>query len=264
MLNISYPGLGEKVSLHNHSVYSEGASTLEEVVLAGKNANLRVLGISDHWVEPPYDGTDYLDWSMPHEKLDEYVENILQLKKKYDSPEFELKLGMEVDFFFENIDSVLARLRKYPFDYLIGSVHYTGVFSVDYDISDWRDLTEEEKDDICRMYYRKLKGAAECNAFTFIGHLDLPKKFGMIDNRRYFDLAIEVLDAVQKNSGAIELNTSGWFKQCKEPYPCKELLQEAYKRNIPVLVNADAHCAAHINRNFTEAYALLKEANYEF
>ena len=264
MLEFTYPGPGNGYSLHNHSILSDGADTLEEMVAAGKKAGLRVLGISDHWVEPPYDGTDYLSWAMPHEKLGEYVNTLLELRKKYEDENFSLKIGLEVDFFFENIQDVLADLQKYPLDYLIGSVHYTGIFSVDHDIADWVDLSEADIAEICEIYWQKVAGAADCGAFDFLGHLDLPKKFGLVDNSKYYPHALKVLDILQQRSGAIELNTAGWFKQCEEPYPALPLLAEACKRNIPVVVNSDAHCPEHVDRNFCQAYELLKEAGYVF
>ena len=85
---------------------------------AGKEFCLQVLGISDYWVEHPQEGSNARSWAMPIEKLDEYVESLLQLRKKYEDDSFALKIGLEVDFFFENIDDVLARLEKYPIGYL--------------------------------------------------------------------------------------------------------------------------------------------------
>ncbi|MBE6366575.1 MAG: histidinol-phosphatase HisJ family protein [Lentisphaerae bacterium] len=258
-MKFTFPGPGCGYSLHNHSVFSDGADSLEDMVIAGKKSHVKVLGISDHWAEVPYDNTDYREWTMDHGRLNEYVDSLLQLKQKYEDDDFQLKLGLEVDFFFENIAQVAARLKEYPFDYLIGSVHYCGVFSVDHAREDWLPLSEEEKAAICQQYYQKLQGAAECGVFTFLGHLDLPKKFGMIDNSLYYDHAVKILDAVQKHSGAIELNTSGWFKPCAEPYPGADILQEALRRKIPIVVSADAHCAEHLQRNFAEAYELLHQ-----
>ncbi len=264
MKKFTFPGPGASCSLHNHSVFSDGASTLEEIVQAGKKAGLRTLGLSDHWVEHPENGSNAESWAMPQEKLDEYVETLLKLRKEYADETFDLKIGLEVDFFFENISDVLARLKKYPLDYLIGSVHFCGIFSIDSAAEDWSGLTEEAKDNICCEYYRKLTGAADCGGFNFIGHLDLPKKFALIDNNKYLPNALQVLDAAAKNSGAIELNTSGWYKNCAEQYPSEAILREAYKRNIPVAVNADAHCADHLTRGFAEACELLNRIGYNF
>ena len=229
---------------------------------AGKAAGLRVLGISDHWVEPPYDGMDSKEWAMDLNRLDDYVEVLQKLKSELDDENFTLKIGLEVDFFFENIDSVLARLKNYPLDYLIGSVHYSGIFPVDHIIDEWLPLSEEEKEEICEIYWQKLAGAAAVKEFDFIGHLDLPKKFGLIDNDKYLSHAVKVLDILQKNGGAIELNTAGFFKECNEAYPSPEILRQANIRKIPVIINADAHHVSQLTRNFAEAEKLLSRAGF--
>ena len=66
----------------------------------------------------------------------------------------------------------------------------------------------------------------------------------------------------QKSGIGIELNTAGWFKECEEQYPSLALLKEANARKIPVIVNADAHDPAHLQRNFTQAAEILCQAGY--
>ena len=259
MMKIEYPGLGIEYSLHNHSNFSDGANTLEEVCRRGKDIGLKCVGISDHWCEHPSEGTDWADWCMAHERLDEYVEQVLALKKRYDDENFTFKLGLEVDYFAENFSETRKRLEQYPFDYLIGSVHYTGVFSVDHDIADWVGLSEDESDDICEIYWNKIAQAADTGFYTFIGHLDLPKKFGMIKEEKYLSHALKVLDILQKRGGAIEINTAGLFKNCKAPYPSYTIISEAQKRNIPLVISADAHHIDHLNRSFIEVSEMLKK-----
>ena len=264
MIELNYPGIFYGYSCHNHSNWSDGASSLEAMCRAGKAAGLQVFGMSDHWVEPPYAGTDSEEWAMPLHKLDDYVETLQKLKRELDDENFTLKIGLEVDFFFENIDAVLARLKQYPLDYLIGSVHYAGTFPVDHIIDEWLVLTEAEKAEICEIYWQKLAGAAAVKEFDFIGHLDLPKKFGLIDNARYLPHAVKVLDIIQANGGAIEVNTAGFFKECQEAYPSIDILRHANARKIPVILNADAHADSHIIRNFANAREVLAAAGYQF
>ena len=264
MTKFTFPGPGSDYSMHNHSNFSDGASTLEEMCRAAKAAGLKVFGMSDHWVMPAYEGTGTETWRMAHDRLDEYVSTLQKLKAELDDKNFTIKIGLEVDFFFENMDEIFEYLKKYPLDYLIGSVHCCGTFPVDHDASDWEPLPPEERNAICEMYWKKMEGAAARKEFAFLGHLDLPKKFALLDNSRYFKHAEKVLDIVQKNGGAIELNTSGWFKPCADPYPALEILKLAHARNIPVVINADAHHADHVNRNFREAEKLLNEAGYTF
>ena len=261
MLRFAFPG-PRNTSYHNHSNWSDGADPLEEICRAGKKAGLREFGVSDHWVEPP--GKDYpvINWRMDPERLDSYIETLLALKSELDDDRFTLRIGLEVDFFPENADSVLARLKKYPFDYLIGSVHFSGTFPVDSSRSDWVPLSCEQRDAVCETYWKKLEGAARTGEFSFLGHPDLPKKFAMIDNRKYLPHAQRVFDAAKASHTAIEINTSGWFKDCGEAYPCLPMLREARLRRIPVAVNSDSHSKEHLTRAFDRAFELLGQAGY--
>lgn len=260
-MKISFPCPDTTLSLHNHTNFSDGVSTPEELCLAARKCGIKTLGISDHWVCVP-EGMEPASWSIAADRLDEYFDTLLALKKRFDSDDFTLKLGLEVDFFFENASRVIEELKKYPLDYLIGSVHYSGSFPIDHDASDWEPLPMEERDRICCEYWKKLEGAAKLGAYTFLGHPDLPKKFLPVDNSKYIPHAIKVLDSLKGSNTAIELNTSGWSKTCKEAYPSPEILRAACERNIPVVINADAHHADHLNRDFDRAAALLREAGY--
>lgn len=264
MDKFAFPGPGTGYSLHNHSNFSDGASTLEEMCRSAKASGLKVFGMSDHWVMPAYEGTGTESWRMKHDRLAEYAETLLKLKKELEDDNFSLKIGLEVDFFFENMDEIFDDLANYPLDYMIGSVHCCGTFPVDHAASDWEPLSMEERDAVCEMYWKKMEGAAARKEFLFLGHLDLPKKFDLIDNARYLGHAAKVLDILQQNGGAIELNTSGWFKPCNSPYPALDILKLANARKVPVVINADAHHHDHVRRNFDEAAALLNEANYNF
>ena len=261
-MKLIYPGPALNVSCHNHSCWSDGSTELKAVCRKGKEMGLKILGMSDHYVVPPGDGYDSETWSMKLSRLEEYIETLSQMRNELNDDHFSLKIGLEVDFFFENIEEVLAKLSSYPLDYLIGSVHYSGKFPVDHSIDDWVDLSEEEKNSICEEYYEKLQAAALRKEFLFIGHLDLPKKFGLIDNGKYFSHALKVLDNAAETGIGIELNTAGWYKECNEQYPSLALLKEANARKIPVIVNADAHDPAHLKRDFERASAILKAAGY--
>ena len=257
----TFPGPGEGISLHNHSNWSDGATDAETMCRAAKAAGLRVFGLSDHFTIFPGEGA--VDWSMAWDMPERYCAEMARLKRELNDENFTLLAGLEVDHFAENVDEVLTELEKYPLDYLIGSVHYSGTFPIDHDAADWEDLSETEIDEICRTYWEKLRLAAACGRFTFLGHLDLPKKFGALpDPARYWPAAERVLDAAAASGTPIELNTAGWFKPCAEPYPGLELLRAAARRRIPVVVNADAHRPEDVMRGFPEARELLLQAGF--
>ena len=106
-----YPGPAFNVSCHNHSSWSDGASPLEEVCRKGKEMGLKVLGMSDHYVLPPGEGYDSETWSMRLSRLEEYISVLQKMKNELEDDTFSLKIGLEVDFFFENIDELLAKIK---------------------------------------------------------------------------------------------------------------------------------------------------------
>ena len=60
----------------------------------------------------------------------------------------------------------------------------------------------------------------------------------------------------------MELNTSGLNKALSEMNPGSEMLREMQKRNIPVVIGADAHDPYRIAKNFTDALDMLSDAGY--
>ncbi len=246
------------VSLHNHSDWSDGKFRMVEMCLAARDAGIRTFGLSDHFVLHPNASVGKVDWSMKPDMLPEYVAAVKKLRDELQGPSFRLLVGVEVDYFEENIAEVEERISGVGLDYAIGSVHYSGTFPIDCCAEDWHGLSQARIDEIWHDYWRKLLGAARCGAFQVIGHLDLPKKFCFMPSYDYADEALAVLDAVAGTGKAIELNTAGWYKDCREQYPSMRFLEEARRRGIPVVVSADAHDVAHVARGFGKAWEMLR------
>ncbi len=244
-------------SLHNHSTWSDGAADIGAMALAAKAAGLSTFGISDHWVMLPANSRLKTEWSIAPDRLDNYFQECLNVKKQVETAQFTLRIGLEVDFFPENWQANLARLANYPLDYTIGSIHSLEDFPIDSSPEPWLPLGQDAINDIWREYWRRLKSLAETRAFTIIGHLDLPKKFG---HAATADLSFEIeaaLLAIRRSGAQLELNTAGWSKPCAEPYPSPSLLKRALALGIPVVITADAHAPEHVNRDFAKAARLL-------
>lgn len=245
-------------SYHNHTNWSDGAPTLAAQIHAAKAAGLDELGISDHYVL--YPGGEQVDWSLPLDLLGDYV---LELRAAATEVRgLTLRLGIEADFFPETIDDLRERLAPYPFDYVIGSVHYVDGFPVDENTRFWDALSETERNEKWRLYWVRIRQLAESGVFDFVAHPDLPKKFG---HRPTVDLAAEItaaLDAIAAADMAIEINTAGWNLPAGEAYPSLDLLKAARARELPLLINADAHFPEFLTRDFDRARVLAREAGY--
>jgi hypothetical protein len=99
--------------------------------------------------------------------------------------------------------------------------------------------------------------------FEIIGHADLPKKFGHRPSRDCTPLYRKFLDAAKKHHCAIELNTAGLRKDCREIYPSREILQLAFQTGVPITFGSDAHAPEEVGMNFAEAVQLARDVGYQ-
>ncbi len=70
------------------------------------------------------------------------------------------------------------------------------------------------------------------------------------------------LDAAKKHRCAIELNTAGLRKDCREIYPSRKILQLAFQTGVPITFGSDAHAPEEVGMNFTEAIQLAHSVGY--
>jgi histidinol-phosphatase (PHP family) len=63
---------------------------------------------------------------------------------------------------------------------------------------------------------------------------------------------------------ALELNTSGYFQNPQEPYPCRQILEMAYEAGIrKVTIGSDCHEPKNLGRGIHQGRALLKEVGFK-
>lgn len=218
---------------------------------------LTEIGFSDH---SPMRKDNFDNWRMNASQLDEYVEKVRKAQR--DFPQLTIRLALEVDYLPGHEDWIRELAARHPWDYFIGSVHYVSD-SWDIDnpekLSLWKDRDPFE---VWQVYFERLTKAAESKLFEIIGHADLPKKFGHKPSHDCTPLYERFFSAAKQAGCAIELNTAGLRKECKEIYPSREILQLAFQRNVPITFGSDAHAPAEVGMNFIEAIELAKSVGY--
>ncbi|GAB4249461.1 MAG: histidinol-phosphatase [Candidatus Methylacidiphilales bacterium] len=246
-----------RADLHTHTplcLHADG--TPAELIGAARAAGLDEIGFSDHNPMP----TQFDQWRMAPDELPRYLSWIEEGKSAH--PGYPVRIGLECDYLPGAEGHLRALTAAYPWDYLIGSVHY---IMDDWDVDSpfkrerWKDYSLEA---VWSAYFARLEQAIESRLFDFIGHFDLVKKFGDVpggDLRRFYSGALDRLEAT---GTAMELNTAGWRKPIQEAYPSLTILKEACRRGIPILVNSDAHAPTEVGADFDRAYALVYEAGY--
>jgi histidinol-phosphatase (PHP family) len=245
----------------HHERCGHAVGKLEEYVQRGIELGLQQLGLSDHLPLIHVDPTSYYpEMAMPMDELPRYVEECLTLKERYRGV-IDLRVGLEADYIEGYEDRIREILSPYPWDYLIGSVHFLG----EWDITDHRQVHGwEGKDEleVYRLYYDAVKKSALSGLYDIIGHMDVIKRFGYgpqtpEGKAEVRALELETLKVIADSGIAMELNASGLSKPCAEMFPAEHLLQEAFKLGIPLTLGSDAHDPAKLGDGLQEARSML-------
>jgi histidinol-phosphatase (PHP family) len=228
-----------------------------ELAAQALTLGLREIGFSDH---NPMPRDDFDNWRMMAAQLDEYVAKVERARRDY--PALVIKLALEVDYIPGYEAWVRELAARYPWDYLIGSVHYISD-SWDIDnpakVSEWKNRDPLE---VWTAYFERLTMAAESGLFEIIGHADLCKKFCFYPRQDCTPLFKRFLAAARRHDAAIELNTAGLRKDCKEIYPSPRILELAAQTGVPITFGSDAHAPGEVGLNFAEAVQLARSAGY--
>lgn len=243
---------------HMHTPLCRHA-TGEPTELAAQAVRLgfKEIGFSDH-SPMPRDGWD--NWRMLQGDLDTYVEKVRQARR--DHPQLIIKLALEVDFIPGQEDWIKHLAARHPWDYLIGAVHYV---SESWDLDNPQKLSEWKHRDtfeVWTAYFERLTKAAESGLFEIIAHADLCKKFCFVPKQDCTPLFTKFLEAARRKGVAMELNTAGLRKDCKEIYPSPTIVHLAKKLGVPITFASDAHAPGEVGMNFAEAVALAKSTGY--
>jgi histidinol-phosphatase (PHP family) len=188
-------------------------------------------------------------WTLPYQTercvydLDRYVEAVVEAKR-HGLP---VKLGLEIDYVGDRQDELAATLEPYPWDYLLGSVHWIDGLAIDQAPGIWAERTVEE---VWARYLAALAELAWSGHVDVLAHPDLVKCFG----KRPALIEYPPLDGV-----ALEISTAGLHKPVGEVYPDLPMLSA----HPPITLASDAHVPANVGRDFDRALEHARAAGYE-
>jgi histidinol-phosphatase (PHP family) len=215
------------------------------------------IGFSEH---SPMRRDDFDNWRMLNGQLDNYVAKVRLAQTEF--PQLTIRLALEVDYLPGQEDWIRDLAARHPWDYFIGSVHYV---SDSWGIDDPAKLSEWKKRDafeVWSAYFDRLTLAAESKLFEIIGHADLVKKFGIRPAQDCTPLYARFLTAAAIAGCAIELNTAGLRKDCKEIYPSRQLLELAFQKGVTITFGSDAHAPEEVGMDFPDAVQLARAVGY--
>ena len=173
-----------------------------------------------------------------HADLDAYVDCVLAAK----SAGLPVVLGLEVDYYRGRMDQVAALLAGYPFDVLLGSVHWIGIWRFD-DLSDPVSMagwSARDIDSAWCAYTGAVEELAATGTCDVLAHPDLVKVTGQrpVHPEECWDRLVE---AAAASGMAAELSSAGWRKPVNEMYPDPGLLERFVARGVALTTASDAH-----------------------
>jgi len=256
-----------RANYHTHTKFCDGRNTASEMISAAAAGGFRYLGFSGHGPIPLE-----TEWNMKQSDLAAYIDSVRS------APDCGLQVlcGIEADYI-----SKVASPHDFAgagLDYIIGSVHFLpfqdSFRAIDGPVETFREILGQTYgnsiESMVRAYFSAVCEMISFGGFSILGHMDLVRKrndgnvFFSEDEPWYRSAVRDTLDLVAETGIVMETNTGAIARgACSTPYPSLWIMREALKRDIPIVMNADAHEPSHLSAELHEhALRALREAGY--
>jgi histidinol-phosphatase (PHP family) len=237
---------------HIHTKYSPDAdqeANFEAYIERAKELGLESITFTDH---VDFDAKHPLFYNMID--YDQYIKDFLRVKNSTDFP---IKLGVEIGYQSHMKDEINAFIDKYPFDYVIVSIHYVeqqDLYTQEFYKNKTKEQAYQSYFDLC------LEAVENVNTFDVFGHLDYITRYSPYGDFRFDDYRVNIeaiIDALIKRGKGIEINTSG-IKQEGRMYPKKEVVDMYIRKGgNKIYCGSDSHSVSELGRYFDRIHELF-------
>lgn len=260
------------VNYHSHSDFCDGKAAPEMFIQEAIRKGFRAYGCSSH---APVSFPSH--WNMPLERLGEYLNDIASLRIKY-ADRIQVYTGLEIDYIKEN--PIAEYLKGLNLDYRIGSIHYLDILpdGTHFSLGSKPDgffrniglMYQNDFKKAIKRYYHQVRQMVLQDAPDIIGHMDKIKEHNSV--KRYMDEqdgwyvreVEDTLDVIASTQCIVEVNTRGLYRHDPpQLYPSPWILKRVRDRQIPVIINSDAHHPSEIENGMDEAAKILVESGFE-
>lgn len=267
----------QKFTYHCHTTFSDGKSSIEEMIAQAVKLGFTEIGITDHvevhkniyasvgeYLTRGWGDLYAKSFSDMLPRAKEHIGNIRQVANKY---RIDVLAGFEVDFFTYPgwLDSFKQFSQESGADYLITGNHFVTDKACENIIPALKlgDLADKSLLEECiRAHFANIVKAVESGMFVFAAHLDFIRWGHLVGEYDYRDERMEVIEALVKAGLPTEINTKG-LASIGDFYPAQWMLKEMKVRKIPVVLSDDAHHLTQLGRDFDKAEAMLEALEYK-
>ncbi|MBQ7717800.1 MAG: histidinol-phosphatase HisJ family protein [Clostridia bacterium] len=245
---------------HIHSSFSfDSRAPMEETVKTAIKRGLSEIAFTDHY--DPYANAP----QAPDFDINEFFAEIGRLRTLY-ADKITIVAGIEAGQAQLYGEHIARFLPKYPFDFVIGSVHnVTG----DIDLA-FETYTLANVSSWLERYFLEAQQAAKTGLYDVFGHLNyicryINKQDIPITIHDYEDLAILVLREVIAHGKGIEINVSTLRDKKPMTLPSIELIKKYRSMGGEILtIGSDAHTSANVGIGIEKGIELAKRAGFKY
>lgn len=189
--------------------------------------------------------------------LERYVEAVLDAKARG----LPVKLGLEVDFVPGTEQAVLDLLAGYPFDYLVGSIHWIGAWNF---MRAWarEEFANRGVGRAFAQYFELETALAASGMVDVLGHADVIKVAGLVPDGSLASLYDPVVAAAARSGTALEISSAGLRRGAGEAYPGPEFLRLFHDADVPITLASDGHQPEEAGWGHSEVVAAARTAGY--
>ena len=253
--------------MHVHSHFSSDSSESPEAIInTAINKGFSYVYFTDHHDEdfPVHSSAPEMTFQLDFEN---YIKELQYLREKYRGT-IEIRYGVEQGICPEVAPKIQDLSNRYPFDFVIGSSHLTGLQNGDPYYPDY--YAGKTNIEAYREYFMsEVENVRLTDGFEVYGHLDYavrycPDPSFVYHFDDYRDIFEVLLKELIKRGKGIEINTAGITK-IGYPHPHKEALK-LYKElgGEIITVGSDAHMKENIGYGFDVAEDLLKQTGFRY
>lgn len=195
--------------------------------------------------------------------IDEFVSFIRSQQPVWEAEGIALRLGIEADYFVGGEAVLAPMVASYPWDHVIGSIHFSDGWGFDNP-----DAQERFGQTDLPALYEKTFGVVErairSGLFDIVAHLDNLKVFGhRPPEEELLPLYQRIARALREHRIATEINTGLYYRYpVREMCPSRHFLQVLHEHEVPITTSSDSHFPDHLGSHLEGARELLRMAGY--
>ena len=261
-----------QADMHMHTWFSTDSEACprdmaDEAVRKG----LKTICFTDHFDK------DDLEWGEEGIfDVDAYFVEMQKLQEEY-AGKLNIRIGIELGLRTYLKDYYEELTKKYPFDFVIGSVHnvpykkdaegnilYTDPAAEKL----FTDRTDKEAYRL--MMETTLENVRTSDCFQTLGHLDYVVRYGKSREKEYSytdyaDIIDEILKLLIEKEKGLEVNSAGLKYGLPFAHPHPDVLKRFRELGGEIItIGADAHKPEHIAYDFAKAEEILKSCGFKY